>query len=447
MSRRLLPDGLAGRFALLLIAALLAANLVALSLMSLQRVRLDREALRERELERVVALVPGLEAADPARRAAIARDSSTRFSRVTVDAEPLVTEDPRPPRSAALTRTLAEALPDREVRAAILRRPDDDGGEGWRDPREVIVLSIALAGPEAQWVNMRSRGARPRPPTVKADAMLAMLLLSLACVLAVGLVFVRRLTEPLGALARAARAAGQGDRSARVPETGAREMREAATAFNAMQTEISQFEAERMRMLAAVGHDLRTPMTSLRIRAEMVEDDEQRDAMIRTLDEMGVMANGLVAFAREGHDGEEATRIDLGALLAQVCADRGADFEGAGEVPVTARRVGLARAFGNLVDNAIRYGGSARVRLSATRRKASVTIEDTGPGIPPNLLESVFQPFRRGDESRSQDTGGAGLGLSIARTVIATHGGSIRLENRASGGLRVLVELPLEPGR
>ncbi len=443
-ARRLFPDGLAGRFALLLFVALVAANLIALGLMTLQRARIDREVLASRELERVVSVVPGIEAADPARREAIARDSSTRFSRVTVDPTPLVQKGQRARRSAALTADLEAALPGREVRAALYQRPDRDG-PGPREAREALFVSIALSVAEdapAQWLNMRTRGSRPGPPGVDQNVFLMVLVLSLACVLGVGLVFVRRLTEPLGALAEAARAAGQGDRAARVPETGAREMREAAHAFNAMQAEISQFDAERMRTLAAVGHDLRTPMTSLRIRAEMVEDEGQRDAMIRTLDEMAVMANGLVIYAREGHDGEAHTALDLGELLAQVCADRGAGCDLQAKVTITGRRVGLGRAFGNLVDNALRFGDTAHATLTATRQSARVTIEDDGPGIPPDRLEAMFQPFARGDDSRNTDTGGAGLGLSIARSIISAHGGSITLENRAGGGICAMVVLP-----
>lgn len=447
------PDGLASRFTLLLTVALVVANLVALGLMTVERQRLDRDAFQSREVERIISLLPAIEAAAPELRRRIARDSSTRLSRVDVRPEPIVSAAARDKASASLTAELAAALPDRDVRAAIRvgARRDDVGDDradrgSHHDARTVIAVSIALAGPEGartQWLNMVSRGRATRPPGIESEVFLLVLGVSLICVLGVGLVFVRRLTRPLGALAQAARAAGQGDRTAKAPETGAREMREAARAFNAMQSEISQFDAERMRMLAAVGHDLRTPMTSLRIRAEMVEDEEQRTAMIRTLDEMTVMAAGLVTYAREGHDGEQKVEVDLEALLAPLCAERGAQFKAQAHPKITGRPVGLGRAIGNLIDNALRYGGAASVTLAATRTDALVTVDDTGPGIAPDRLEDMFQPFVRGDTSRNLDTGGAGLGLSITRTIIAGHGGTIALENRAGGGLRARVSLPL----
>jgi len=281
---------------------------------------------------------------------------------------------------------------------------------------------------------------------MQQEGFLTVLILSLLCVLGVALVFARRLTEPLKALAGAATAAGRGDRGARVPETGAAEMRAAARAFNAMQGEISRFDAERMRTLAAVGHDLRTPLTSLRIRAEMIDDDDLRDPIIRSLDEMTVMADGLVSFARDGREAEPTTLLDLNALLAELCRDRALPFAG---VParVQGRPVGLRRVFGNLIDNALRYGGAARISLTKAQGRAIVVIDDTGPGIPEERLEDMFKPFTRGDHSRSTETGGAGLGLSIARTIVLSHAGDIRLENLSTGGLRARVTLPLKETR
>ncbi len=155
----------------------------------------------------------------------------------------------------------------------------------------------------------------------------------------------------------------RGDRDARVPEDGPREMRAAAAAFNDMQARIARFDAERMRTLAAVGHDLRTPLTSLRIRAEML-DEADAAPMIRTLDEMTVMADGLVAYARGVAEAEPVQDVDLAALLARLCEDRGAPLAVDAPAIVRGRPVALGRAIGNLIDNALRYGGAARVRLS-----------------------------------------------------------------------------------
>ena len=424
---RLVPDGLAARFALLLVGALLVANLVALALLSSERGRLDRASDAGRAIERVIGLVPALDGAPASERRRIVRAASLRGAVIRTGSDPLAGDVPAGGRTAALARRASEALGGREVRLA----PGPRGGLG---------LSVALERPDG-WLNAALRA--PPPGRERGGAALLLVLgLSLASVLVVGLAFVRRLTRPLAALADAARAAGQGDRTARVPEAGARELREAAAAFNEMQARIARFEAERTRTLAAVGHDLRTPITSLRIRAEMLEEAEA-GPMIRTLDEMKVMAEGLLAYARGGGDTEESVAVDLAALLERLCEERGAVFRPSADARVRGRPVALGRAIGNLVDNALRYAGGARVTLSREGAEAVIAVEDRGPGIAPERLADVLEPFVRGEASRSAGTGGAGLGLSIARTVAQAHGGTLMLANREGGGLRATVRLPL----
>lgn len=434
------PDGIAIRFALLLAAALIVANLVAAALLYVDRMQQDSAIRIERELERVISLVPAIEAAPDTRRAEVAREASTRFSRVTVDPAPIVEDAPAAPRSAALTRDLGEALPGRDVRAAIMVRQGDDGPSGG----ETVALSIRLDGDATpQWLNAVSReDRRGGPPGIPEDILFLILGVSLVSVLGVALFFLGRLTRPLNDLAAAARAAGRGDRTVRLAEMGPRELRAASAAFNDMQERISRFDAERMRTLAAVGHDLRTPITSLRIRAEML-GEEDAAPMIRTLDEMTVMADGLVAYARGAGDGEKRQEVDLAAMLARLCEERGAALSSAPPTPILARPVALGRAVGNLIDNAIRYGGSARVSLERLGGEAVIAVEDDGPGIPRELLSQVQEPFVRGEDSRSLETGGAGLGLAIARNIVASHGGALVLENRADGGLRASTRLPL----
>ncbi|MCB1384245.1 MAG: two-component sensor histidine kinase, partial [Notoacmeibacter sp.] len=211
---------------------------------------------------------------------------------------------------------------------------------------------------------------------------------------------------------------------------------------NDMQARIAGFDAERMRTLAAVGHDLRTPITSLRIRAEML-DEAEAAPIIRTLDEMTVMAEGLIAYAKGIQDAETVQPVDLTDLLDRLCRERGAAFSGEGRLAVDGKPVALGRVFSNLIDNAIRYGGSATVFLGQRDGEAVVSVSDDGPGIPAERLESMFEPFVRGEESRSAQTGGAGLGLSIARSLVLAHGGSLRLENRTPRGLCATVTLPL----
>ena len=199
-------------------------------------------------------------------------------------------------------------------------------------------------------------------------------------------------------------------------------------------------------MLAAVAHDLRTPITTLRLRAEFVDEDT-RIRMIETLDEMQAMAEAGLAFAKGDADSEPTHLTDLPALVESVVedlADQGLDVvmeEGVERAVLPCRKGALRRALTNLVQNATRYGG-ARVQVTRSGGDVCVTVDDDGPGILPADLDRVFEPFVRLDPSRNHDTGGAGLGLSIARSTVRAHGGDVRLENRAGGGLRAVVTLP-----
>ncbi len=399
----------------------------------------------------------------------IARAASSPFNRLTVDSEPLLALSDTNWRAEALLETLREALGDSAADARIAvsegrgprprrehRHPrheghEDDDAEGPPEGREGrrgpplrltrVEASIPLG--DGTWLNVVQRRPDWGPPVV-SGAVVFTLLLSLVAVLIVGLGFIRRITRPLNQLAAAAGRAGAGDRSARVPETGPREILSAAAAFNAMQARIAAFDAERARTIAAVGHDLRTPITSLRIRAEML-DDETRDAMVRTLEEMRVMADGLLEWGRNEAETEPAAAVDIAELLSGLAAEGGHSFDGPPQLQVPGRPVALSRAFANILGNAERYAGPARIRLSAADGTAIVTVTDDGPGIPPDELEAVFEPFRRLEDSRSLESGGAGLGLSIARTILRAHGGTITLANRPEGGLEATVRLPLGP--
>ena len=482
---RVMPKSLAGRFALLLVAALVFANCVALGMLNSEAARFQREMRRGIQVERVASLVPVLRSLPPAQRDDVARAASSPLALLTVDPSPLVKESDDSFLAERLLDSLRERLGESAGPARVTFDDDDDDDDkegrsgppppgprpreafrgdgpppgGWRrdgPPRHRfgrhwhksrIELSIPLG--DGMWLNARQRRIEPGPPII-SGAILFTLALSLVTVLAVGLIFVRRITKPLSALAAAATRAGDGDRTALVPEVGARELKSAATAFNAMQRRIAAFDAERARTIAAVGHDLRTPITSLRIRAEMLDEDT-REAMVRTLDEMRVMADGLLAWGRNEAEPEDAATVDLARLLQEICAHPGdgkVTYEGPGTQTITGRPVALSRAFGNVVGNARRYAETACVRLTAGLREAVVEIVDDGPGIPEERLEAVFEPFMRLDESRSEETGGAGLGLSIARTILRAHGGSITLANRADqSGLCATITLPTDRAR
>jgi signal transduction histidine kinase len=232
-----------------------------------------------------------------------------------------------------------------------------------------------------------------------------------------------------------------------LPEEGPREVRRASRAFNEMQGRLRSFVRDRTQMLAAISHDLRTPITRLRLRAEFMEDGEQKDRMLSDLDEIQAMIAATLDFARDDFAGEPRRALDLAVLLRDICdefRDVGADVTWEG--PAHATQVGapaaLKRAFSNLIGNAVNYGGGGAVRLTVEQDFCRILVEDRGPGLAEADLERVFEPFVRAEGSRSRETGGVGLGLAITRSIVRGHGGDVTLANRPEGGLRATVALP-----
>jgi signal transduction histidine kinase len=228
---------------------------------------------------------------------------------------------------------------------------------------------------------------------------------------------------------------------------GPEEIRQAIEAFNEMRERLSRFVLDRTKMLAAVGHDLRTPITTMRLRAEFIEDEETRDRILASLDEMQQMAEAALAFAREEAVAEMTRIVDLNALVQTVCEDqadlrRKVVYRENGRVLYRCRPNSLKRAIRNLVENAVVHGKSAQVALDAPHKGIRITVEDEGPGIPQENMSQVFMPFVRLDASRGQETGGIGLGLAIARSIVRGHGGDIQIQNRQQGGLTATIELP-----
>ncbi len=268
---------------------------------------------------------------------------------------------------------------------------------------------------------------------------------TMAAISAAGIVLVfGRLTRPLKELAKAASALGRGERSAKLDEKGPSEVAETIRAFNEMQERLTTFVHDRAKMLAALGHDLRTPITTLRLRAEFIEDEDIREQIVRTLDEMAQMAEATLSFAREEAAQEQTRLVDMSALTSSVCedlAEMGLDVAcaGTGDFAVRCRPVAMKRALRNVIENAVAYGRRAYVTTEFKHGEARIVVEDDGPGIPEADMEKVFKPFVRLEQSRNKETGGVGLGLAIARSAVRSHGGDIRLENRQGGGLRVVV--------
>jgi signal transduction histidine kinase len=267
-------------------------------------------------------------------------------------------------------------------------------------------------------------------------------------ILGVSIWVVRRVTAPLASLSAAAEILGNDLNAPPMPETGTVEMRQASWAFNTMQGRLRSFIENRTRMLAAISHDLRTPLTLLRLRAENVEEVPERDKMLATIAEMDSMIGATLEFARDEAMVEARRRTDLTALLASVVddmADTGIPvaMEQAQPIVYECQPAALKRALSNLIDNAVKYGKQARAAIRSTPQSIEITVDDEGPGIPEDELGRVFQPFYRVEGSRSRETGGIGLGLAIALSVVQAHGGELTLSNRPGGGLRASVGLPV----
>jgi signal transduction histidine kinase len=214
-----------------------------------------------------------------------------------------------------------------------------------------------------------------------------------------------------------------------------------------MQERLERFVQDRTRMLAAISHDLRTPLTSLRLRAEFVADPDVEETMLKTIGEIQTMTEAALAFVREEATAEATRAVDLSALVESLCDDlaelgHNVTFIDGAAINYRCRPDALRRAIRNLVENAIRYGERARVRVSLTADSIDIIVEDDGPGIPDEAMEQVFAPFYRLEDSRNPETGGVGLGLSIARAIARHHGGDVVLSNRARG-LHATISLPL----
>lgn len=258
----------------------------------------------------------------------------------------------------------------------------------------------------------------------------------------------RRLTRPIRVFAEAAERLGADPEAEPLKPSGPSEVRTAIHAFNDMQASLRDHIRQRTQTVAAIAHDLRTPLTRLRFRAEQAPD-AVRDRMAADIEEMDALIAQAMAFVRGETTPERREPLDLDALTADCAAGftetgAGVVFDGGGALPVMADPAALRRALGNLIGNAVKYGGAARVKAFALDGLAVVTIEDDGPGLPEAELEAVFEPFRRGEQSRNRETGGAGLGLTVARQAARAFGGEVTLANRAGGGLVARLTVPLD---
>jgi len=319
-------------------------------------------------------------------------------------------------------------------------------GPGFAPGGTFFTVQIALR--DGSWVTFDSQ-LSPQATAMPLRLALTLLIL-LGTVIVLSLVAVRWVTGPLAALATAAEKLGEDINRPPLPETGPSEAQRAARAFNTMQQRLSRFITDRTRVLTAMSHDLKTPITRLRLRAEMLEDEALRAKFAKDLEEMEAMVAQTLDFMRDASTQEALQRVDAMALLESLQTDyqdtgSRVEIEGSIAHPYTGRPLALRRCLTNLVDNAIRYGGGARIMAEDAGDRLTIRILDDGPGIPEQELQHAFEPFFRGEASRNRETGGTGLGLGIARNIARAHGGDIVLRNRAEGGLEAILTLPRIP--
>lgn len=433
------PKGLIGRVT--------AVILVAVSLQFLGSIllhdQLDRYTLREDHARRVAELlVVGdrlLHDADPAERREALGVLSTEHLKVELVARPpaIVAEN-----EAVFARMRNQIMAwEPSLKTKALRLGSAPGRHGRAD----LVGAMALE--DGQWLAFRSRDLFGHWPqlyrTIGAAAILTCGVLLAAAML------VHTLAAPLRALAQAADQVGHGA-PVNMAERGPGDLSTVAKAFNAMQARISRMITDRTQALAAVGHDLRTPLSRMRLRAGLIGDPDTREALEADIREMEALLESVFAYLGGDSDGPPPKRIDLAALISTL-VDANADvgrkvtYAGPDHLLATARPLTLRRAISNLVDNGLKYGDSVEVSLDRVGDQVRIRVEDDGPGIPEEKLEAVVEPFFRLDEARARDGRGLGLGLAIVAMAVEREAGAFHLSNRAEGGLRAEILLPLTP--
>jgi signal transduction histidine kinase len=486
--KRLWPDSLLGRMLLVLAAGLVVSHAVGWWIYSSDRETALREigglALAQR-IANVVRLVDDMP--DDWRERILATASDQGFQVTLSPDKPNFTETDAPgPQVAAIQTYLIDALGLDAGRKPVIageaverpfgrgrglgwgrmtatdgERPANSAGAGhgrgrgggrWRStsgPEALVALTVGVPLASGQWVRIAT--SLPEVNSTVSNRFVISMLAMAAVILAVSIWAARRVTAPLAALASAAQRLGRNVDAPPVAETGTREMRQAAHAFNDMQARLRDTIGHRTRLLAAISHDLRTPLTSLRLRAETHPDADERGRMLATIDEMSALVGTTLQFARDETADEPVRPTDLVALVDSVVDD----FSEAGKdvtvtpsvaIVIACRPTALKRALRNLIDNAIRYGQRAEVAVHDAGTDVDIFVDDDGPGLPPEELTRVFQPFYRIDNSRSREAGGVGLGLAITRSLVGRQGGAVTLENRPQGGLRARLRIPKATG-
>lgn len=458
---RWLPRTLSGRLILTLLIGLLAAQLAGALILLRDRASVIYQTSGLGAAQRIAGIVQVLDHLDAVTRTRLLPAFNSPQLRVH-----LVSRAPRLDSAASdnmhaahlhnvLTRLLGKerpvqvaligGMPGRGEHHRFKRHHPHFGPMADYFPRHDVAFAVYTRLLDGSWVSFEyDLGGEPFVWPWRLLLTLAVLLVS---VIALALLAVRWLTHPLAVLATAADDLGRDMHRPPLPEQGPAEVRRAASAFNTMQARLQTYLREREQMLAAVSHDLRTPITRLRLRAELIPDAVLREKFDQDLAEMEAMTAAALEFLRGAGSDEPLQPVDVMALFESLQADmeeagHEVNLQGRTSAPYPARPLALKRLITNLIDNAIKYGSRATISIEDTPTQLQIVIGDEGPGIAADQLERVFEPFYRLEGSRNRETGGVGLGLAVARDIARAHGGDLILRNRPGGGLEAVLSLP-----
>lgn len=462
---RLLPKSLFGQTLLVLVAGLIVSLLVGSWIYTLDREQAVRAVGGLSAAQRMTNLTKLVQDVPREWRERIVAGLSDQTFRVSLSAQPPAIAPSA--EAAAVAQAIKEFLVDQlslgperlpRVSAAPLdgrllggmgpmmgRGPMMHGFGGFGGFGGFRDLQVAVPLADGQWLSFTT--ALPESGSAFSRQFLLSMIVMAIVIFTVSFWAVRRVTAPLAAVSTAAERLGNDLDASPMPETGTIEARQAARAFNTMQARLRGLIESRTSMLAAISHDLRTPLTLLRLRAENIENRQERDKMLATIAEMDSMIGATLQFARDEATAELRRSTDIAALVQSTVddmVDAGMPVKMQTIEPIVSdcRPDALKRAIRNLLDNAVKYGKAASVAIRATPEAIEIIIDDEGPGIPEQYLSRVFDPFYRLEESRSRETGGVGLGLAIAQSIVQAQRGTLTLSNRTAGGLRARIALP-----
>ena len=425
--------------------AIIISNTAVALWFELGRERQNETQMMERVIDRATSVATLMATIPPKARVAAASALEGKFWRYQIR-----TGKPQPP----LPMNAAEAKLAAKIRAALPERPANQAVEvhyrmfkmmSEHHPNAPDLPSIEFTVPVVRGTALIVTYVRPPGPPWPAEMIFAGILSTLVVSIA-GVYLARKVARPLSKLADAAAIVAKGEPPPRVPEVGPDDVSRAAAAFNSMADQVTRTLASQRHLLSAVGHDLRTPITAMRINIEFVEDAELRERLQKNLDELHELTEAVLSAAK-GTGGEARRQIDLSSLVDSICADlddmgEPVTWEGHAAAPLSCRANEIRRAIRNLVENAVSYGKSAEVSLKDSPATYEVWVEDRGAGISAEDRQRVFEPFVRLEASRNGETGGTGLGLTLVKAIAEGHGGRVILEDRPGGGLRARLVLP-----